>query len=338
MAKHNNAAITYPVFHPIDLAQLTFVVTGGAGFIGSHLAGYLLQHGAREVRVLDNLITGSYLNTSLFANYPNYKFIEGNICDWGTCLAACQGADYVLHQAALGSVPRSVKNPMLTDYTNTNGFLNVAEAARLSGVRRMVYASSSSVYGSELQLPKRENKIGVPLSPYAVSKRANEMYAQVLGSLHQWELIGLRYFNIFGPRQSPEGEYAAVIPLFINGLLHQKPVYINGDGKQTRDFTYIENAVQANIKAIFAPKEAANKVYNIAVGERCSVIEMYTQIAQLVGSNQQPIFRDTRQGDIRDSLADISQAQSLLGYTPTVLFNEGIARTVQYWRAKMELA
>jgi UDP-N-acetylglucosamine 4-epimerase len=311
----------------------TFLVTGGAGFIGSHITEYLLQHGAAAVRVYDNLSEGRIENLEAFKNHPGFSFIEGDICDRSGVERAMQGVDYVSHQAALGSVPRSIKDPLATNEANVTGFLTVLDAARRSGVKRMVYASSSSVYGDHAVLPKKEELIGNPLSPYAVSKRVNELYADVFSRTYGMELIGLRYFNIFGPRQNPEGPYAAVIPLFIRSIMGQEPAWLNGDGQQTRDFTYVQNAVQANIRALFSENtQACGKVYNVAVGERVSVLEMYNILCGFAGVEPAPQFRAPREGDIRDSLADISLAHQHLGYNPLVKMREGLRLTLESFK------
>ncbi len=319
-------------FHDTDLSKYHFLITGGAGFIGSHLVEYLLKHGAGKVRVLDDLSTGFQSNVDLFLSHPNYEFIAGDIRDYDTCMTACEGIHFVSHQAAIGSVPRSVANPMYTTSVNVSGFVNMCQAAKENGIKRFVYASSSSVYGDEPTLPKVEDRTGKLLSPYAASKHSNEVYAGVFGLLHGMEMLGFRYFNIFGPRQSPEGQYAAVIPLFIQGLLEGNEVFINGDGGQTRDFTYVDNAVQANIRAFFTKNTAAyNQVYNIAVGDRISVIDLFRAIAHRIGSSQFPIHREPRIGDIRDSMANIDKAKLLLDYQPSTDYQTGLEQTVAYF-------
>jgi UDP-N-acetylglucosamine/UDP-N-acetylgalactosamine 4-epimerase len=320
-------------FHSENLSDKTFLVTGGAGFIGSHIAEYLCFHGAKKVRVLDNLLTGSQSNIDLLNAFPNFEFLNGDIRDLNTCKTACEGIEYVLHQAALGSVPRSIQEPENTNAINVSGTLHMLIAAKDAKVKRFVYASSSSVYGDNADLPKVEHKIGRHLSPYAVSKYSNELYAGVFNMNYRLEVIGLRYFNVFGPRQNPNGPYAAVIPLFINNLQQNEPVYINGDGEQSRDFTFIENVVQVNIKSLFANKEAVNKVYNVAVGENFSVNRMFNHIAELLGSSQKAIHREERKGDIRDSLADISLAKKHLHYNPGIKFKEGLIETIKYFQS-----
>lgn len=315
-------------FHQGDISNTRFLVTGGAGFIGSHIVEYLLKHNAAKVVVLDNLLTGQKSNVDLFKSHPNYEFINGDICNIDDCKRACEGIDFVLHQAALGSVPRSIENPIATNKINVDGFLNVIVAARDAKVKRFVYASSSSVYGDHPGLPKKEENVGKPLSPYAVTKATDESYARVFAQAYNMEIIGLRYFNIFGPRQDPNGPYAAVIPLFISLLKNGEAPVINGDGKQTRDFTFVANAVQANIKALFTHQpDALGKVYNVAVGENFTLLDLTNYLNDVLGTNIKPKHRDDRPGDIRNSLADISLAKKFLDYNPTVRFKEGLAHT-----------
>ena len=319
-------------FHNINLSESSFLVTGGAGFIGSHIAEYLLRNQAGKVRVLDNLSNGFRSNLEILAQYPGFEFIEGDIRSMEVCHNACEGIDFITHQAALGSVPRSISDPVTTDQVNAGGFVNMLKAAVDNKVQKFVYASSSSVYGDEPNLPKREDKVGKCLSPYAVSKKSNELYADVFSKVYGLPTIGFRYFNIFGPRQDPNGPYAAVIPLFVKGILTKMPVYINGDGEQTRDFTYVDNAVQVNIKAMLAPAgEADNKVYNVAVGENFSVNQLYKLIREYLASEQQPVYREARQGDVRNSLADISLANQHLDYRPTKKFEEGLVETIKFF-------
>jgi UDP-N-acetylglucosamine 4-epimerase len=321
-------------FHNRPLSDLTFLVTGGAGFIGSNLVEYLLKYGVKEVRTLDNYSNGFHKNLALFAANPALKIIEGDIRDAATCAAACAGVDVVLHQAALGSVPRSINDPVLSNDVNVGGFVQMLTAAKNAGIKRFVYAASSSTYGDHPGLPKVEDRIGKPLSPYAVTKYANELYADVFGKTYGMEIIGLRYFNIFGPRQDPGGAYAAVIPLFIDALLKNEPPTLNGDGGQTRDFTFVENCVQANIRAALADQpEALNQVYNIAVGDRTSLVQMYDILREEAGSELAPKFGPDRAGDIRDSLADISKANTLLGYDPQVRIRAGLQQTLEWFKA-----
>jgi UDP-N-acetylglucosamine 4-epimerase len=320
-------------FHSTNISQASFLVTGGAGFIGSHIALYLLKHGAKKVRVLDNMVNGFDKNLSILSAYPGFEFIQGDIRSYETCLLACEGIDYISHQAALGSVPRSIKEPVYFNEVNVNGFVNMLKAAVEKKVKSFVYASSSSVYGDEPSLPKIENKIGNCLSPYAATKKTNELYAQVFANIYGIKLMGFRYFNIFGPRQDPDGPYAAVIPLFVKGIINQTPVYINGDGEQTRDFTYVDNAVQINIKGMLSQNEEAfNKVYNVAIGESCSVNFLYNACAQQLNSDWKPVHRAPRAGDIRNSLADISLASKLLNYEPVTKFSEGLFETIEFFK------
>lgn len=320
-------------YHDKDLSQYSFLVTGGAGFIGSNLVEYLLKYNAKKVRVLDNLATGNVANVQEFRSNPAFEFMEGDIRKLETCRKAVQDIDYISHQAAMGSVPRSIKEPEVTNAVNVDGFLNILIAAKDAAVKKFVYASSSSVYGDEQTLPKVEEKIGAPLSPYAVSKYTNELYARVFGDVYGIKTTGLRYFNIFGPKQDPNGMYAAVIPLFVAKILNEGPVYIDGDGEQTRDFTFVENAVQANVRAMLTENVGANgKVFNIAVGRNFSVNQMYKDINRLLNRHHLATYREARKGDIRNSLADISKAQELLGYNPEFQFDKGLAITVEYFR------
>ena len=320
-------------FHSEPLESYTFLVTGGAGFIGSHIVEYLMKHGAGKVIVLDNLATGSLDNIRPFLDNPRFEFIKGDIRDYETVREAVNRSDFVSHQAALGSVPRSVKDPITTNEVNISGFLNVLHAVKESPrTRRMVYAASSSTYGDSRELPKKEERIGKPLSPYAVTKYVNELYADVFGRLYGTDTIGLRYFNVFGPRQNPKGPYAAVIPLFMLALLRGESPKVHGDGEQTRDFTFVENAVQANIKAFFAPPEAANQIYNVAAGKRTSLLELLRLLENISGLAVHPVHTDPRPGDVRDSLADISKAARLLGYDNIVPLEEGLKITYDYFR------
>ena len=321
------------VFHTQDISQNSFLISGGAGFIGSHIVEYLLTNGAKKVRVLDNLATGLQSNVDLFKQHPNYEFINGDIRDFATCQRACEGIDYVSHQAALGSVPRSVKDPVASNEVNVTGFLNMLTAAKDAAVKTFVYASSSAVYGDEPNLPKVEERIGNPLSPYAVTKKTNELYADVFSKLYGMNIIGFRYFNVFGERQDPNGPYAAVMPLFVSGIINNTPVYINGDGEQTRDFTYVDNAVQANVRGMLSENPASfGQVYNIAVGEKFSVNFLYKAIRELLQIPHEATYRQEREGDIRNSLADISKAKNLLGYNPQYRFDDGLKLTVDYFK------
>lgn len=321
-------------FHEVDISEFSFLITGGAGFIGSNIVDYLMKHGAGKVRVLDNLSEGRKVNIQAHLGKPNFEFFEGDITDFDTCLKACEGIDLVTHQAALGSVPRSIKNPVATNNVNITGFVNMITAAKDAGVKRFVYASSSSVYGDSKEMPKQEDKIGNALSPYAVTKRANELYANVFASTYGMEIIGLRYFNIFGPKQNPKGAYAAVIPLFVDALLDNESPYINGDGEQSRDFTFVENAVQANIKALLTDnKEALGQVYNVAFGGRITINDLFRNLKELTNSSINAIHREDRPGDIRDSNADISRAEKYLGYYPEVGVKDGLEATLKWYIA-----
>ena len=315
-------------YHSEDLSNYSFLVTGGAGFIGSNLVAYLLKNNAKLVRVLDNFSNGYRENLDEFHSNSAFELIEGDIRDLQTCIDAMNGIDYVSHQAALGSVPRSINDPNTTNDVNITGFLNMMVALKESNtVKRMVYAASSSTYGDSTVLPKVEDNIGNPLSPYAVTKYVNELYADVFGKTYNTDVIGLRYFNIFGPKQSPKGAYAAVIPLFMEAVKNNLPATINGDGGQTRDFTFVENAVQANVKGFFASKDSANQVLNIACGERISVNYLWEHINGAAGKDIQATYGPPRQGDVRDSLADISKAQKLIGYNPEFSVREGLKIT-----------
>ncbi|MBI4930748.1 MAG: SDR family oxidoreductase [Bacteroidetes bacterium] len=319
-------------FHTTDLSKHSFLVTGGAGFIGSNIVEYLLKYNAKKVVVLDNLSTGFEENLKPCFRHSNFKFINGDICDLNVCKTACENIDFVFHQAALGSVPRSIENPIATHNANASGFLSVLVAAKNASVKRVVFASSSSVYGDNTDSPKKEEKIGKPLSPYAVSKLVNEFYADIFARTYNMEIIGLRYFNIFGPKQNPKGEYAAAIPLFIDGLLNNKSVFINGDGNQSRDFTFVENAVQGNIRAMFCEnKEAIGKVFNIAFGEKISVNDLFHSLKKITGASLNPIYREERKGDVKNSLADISKARNILDYKPTTSVDEGLTITVDWF-------
>ncbi|OMP31154.1 SDR family oxidoreductase [Mangrovimonas sp. DI 80] len=316
----------------LHIKNYGYLITGGAGFIGANLVGHLLMQGAKQVRVLDDFSNGYRENLQEFLEHPAFELMEGDIRNLSTCKAAMEGMDYVSHQAALGSVPRSIHDPITSNEVNVSGFLNMLVALKESPtVKRMVYAASSSTYGDSKVLPKVEGVIGKPLSPYAVTKYVNELYADVFGKTYGTDVIGLRYFNVFGPKQSPNGAYAAVIPLFMQALKDGVPANINGDGGQTRDFTYVANAVQANVKAFFAGPEAANDVFNVACGERISVNQLWASLKEAAGSEMEPNYGPPRQGDVRDSLADISKAKRLLGYRPEISVAEGLRLTWNYF-------
>ncbi|MBQ7203724.1 MAG: SDR family oxidoreductase [Eubacterium sp.] len=308
-----------------------FLVTGGAGFIGSNLCEAILNLGYK-VRCLDDLSTGKQENVDLFIDNPNYEFIKGDIKDLDTCMNACQGVDYVLNQAAWGSVPRSIEMPLFYCANNIQGTLNMLEAARQCGVKKFVYASSSSVYGDEPNLPKKEGREGNLLSPYAVSKRADEEWAKQYTMHYGLDTYGMRYFNVFGRRQDPNGAYAAVIPKFIKQLLDGETPTINGDGKQSRDFTYIENVIEANLKACLAPSEAAGQSFNIAYGGREYLIDIYYGLTSALGLDVEPNFGPDRAGDIKHSNADISKAKELLGYSPDWSFDRGIKAAIEWYK------
>ncbi len=315
-------------------ANSLFLVTGGAGFIGSNLCEAILNMGHR-VRCLDDLSTGKRANVELFLHHPNYEFVQGDIKDLDTCLKACEGVDYVLNQAAWGSVPRSIEMPLFYCANNITGTLNMLEAARRNGVKRFVYASSSSVYGDEPRLPKIEGVEGNLLSPYALTKRCDEEWAKQYTRHYGLETIGLRYFNVFGRRQTPDGAYAAVIPKFIKLLLKGDRPTINGDGKQSRDFTYIENVIEANLKACLAPSEAAGQAYNIAYGGREYLIDIYYGLTKALNVDIEPHFGPDRAGDIKHSNADISKARRLLGYDPQWDFQRGIAAAIAWYKENL---
>lgn len=315
-------------YHTEDLSKFNFLVTGGAGFIGSNLVEYLLKYGAGKVRVLDNLATGNYENLREFESHPSFEFMEGDIRDLETCKEAMEWIDYVSHQAALGSVPRSINDPITSNEVNVTGFLNMLVAQKESAsVKRMIYAASSSTYGDSKNLPKVEDVIGNPLSPYAVTKLVNELYADVFSRTYGTKTIGLRYFNVFGPKQSPKGAYAAVIPLFMQAIKDNVPPTINGDGEQTRDFTFVENAVQANILGFFAGNEAENQVYNVACGDRISLNQLWDALCEISSSSLQANYGPPRVGDVRDSLANINKASELLGYQPQFTVKQGLKIT-----------
>lgn len=313
---------------------MRILVTGGAGFIGSNLVSALLEEERiTYVKVLDNLSTGIADNLKEFTSNKKFHFIEGDIRDYNTCLYSCEGIDLISHQAALGSVPRSLNDPLTTNEVNVTGTLNIFTAAKEKKIKRVVYAASSSTYGDYPDLPKVEDKIGKPLSPYAVTKYVNELYAQVYSNIYGIEMIGLRYFNIFGPKQSPEGPYAAVIPLFIKGILENKSPLINGDGSFSRDFTYVDNAVQANILSLFTSKsEAINEVFNIACGHQTSLLQLFDYLKQEAGSTLTAIHGSERIGDVKHSIADITKAQTLLGYDPVITVEEGLKKTFRWYK------
>lgn len=312
------------------LENSTFLVTGGAGFIGSNLCEAILKMGYK-VRCLDDLSTGKQANVDIFLDNPNYTFIKGDIKDLDTCMAACEGVDYVLNQAAWGSVPRSIEMPLFYEKNNIMGTLNMMEAARQQGVKKFVYASSSSVYGDHPVLPKKEGQEGNLLSPYALTKRVDEEFAKLYTRLYGLDTYGLRYFNVFGRRQDPDGAYAAVIPKFIKMLMNGETPTINGDGMQSRDFTYIENVIEANLKACLAPHEAAGNAFNIAYGGREYLIDIYHSLTRALGKDIEPNFGPDRAGDIKHSNADISKAREMLGYDPDYDFDSGLKLAIDWY-------
>lgn len=318
---------------------MRILVTGGAGFIGSNLVEALLNDKRVSfVKSLDNLSTGSLQNINEFNSHPKFRFIEGDIRDYETCMGACQEIDLITHQAALGSVPRSINDPVTTNNVNITGTVNIFTAAKENRIKRVVYAASSSTYGDHPGLPKVEDKIGNPLSPYAVTKYVNELYARVFASLYGTEFIGLRYFNIFGPKQNPNGPYAAVIPLFAEALIKNASPTINGDGHHSRDFTYVDNAVQANILSLFTNNpEAVNQVYNIACGHQTSLNELFQYLKEEAGTELVPVYGPERIGDVKHSLADISKAKDKLGYDPVVSVKEGLAKTFQWYQKELRV-
>ncbi|WP_162425982.1 SDR family oxidoreductase [Pontibacter pudoricolor] len=323
-------------YHTKDLSQYSFLVTGGAGFIGSNIVEYLLKYRAGKVRVLDNFATGSHANIEEFKANSAFVLLEGDIRDLETCRKALEGIDYVSHQAALGSVPRSINDPITSNDVNVSGFLNMLVAARDAGVKRMVYAASSSTYGDHPDLPKVEDKIGRPLSPYAITKYVNELYGDVFSKTYDFHMIGLRYFNVFGPKQNPKGPYAAVIPLFIESALKGETPFINGDGETSRDFTFVENAVQANIKGMLVEKITQHEVVNIAFGERTTLNQLWSRINEVAGTEIKVQYREERKGDVKHSLASIDKAMNLFSYSPKIDINEGLKKAFYFYQQKLD--
>ena len=311
-----------------------FLVSGGAGFIGSNICEALIGLGY-TVRCLDDLSTGKYENIEHLTENERFTFIKGDIRNLDTCLEATKGVDYVMNEAAWGSVPRSIEMPLLYEEINIRGTLNMMEASRQNGVRKFVYASSSSVYGDSTTLPKKEGQEGKVISPYALTKKVDEEYGRLYKELYGLDTYGLRYFNVFGRRQDPNGMYAAVIPKFIKQLLDGEVPTINGDGKQSRDFTYIDNVIEANMKACLAPSEAAGQAFNIAYGGREYLIDIYYDLCKALGKNVEPNFGPDRVGDIKHSNADISKARELLGYDPDYDFSKGIALAIDWYKANL---
>ncbi len=316
------------------ISQSSFLITGGAGFIGSNMVELLLGLGAKRVRILDNLSNGYYSNIKDYIGLPNFEFIEGDIRDLATCNKALEGIHYISHQAALGSVPRSVEDPITSNYVNIGGHLNMLVAAKESPtLKRMVYAASSSSFGDSEALPKVEGNEGKPLSPYAVTKWVNELYGDVFSRVYGLHTVGLRYFNIFGPKQNPNNPYAAVIPLFMKAAMEGTSPKINGDGSNSRDFTFVQNALQANIKAMLGTENLIkHEVVNIAVGDRTNLVELWNAIAAAAGTDVQPTFGPPRAGDIPHSLASIEKASRLFGYDPEFRLKEGISVTFEWFK------
>ena len=318
-------------------ARKNILVTGGAGFIGSNLVEALINDDrVAQVRVIDDLSTGFKRNIDEFMNHPKFQFVEGDIRNFETCMGVCSNIDIISHQAALGSVPRSINDPLLTNEVNIVGTLNIFQAAQLNNVDRVVFAASSSTYGDNTKLPKVESEIGRPLSPYAVTKLVNEIYADVYSRIYDMDYIGLRYFNVFGPKQDPKGGYAAVIPLFFEAAINGESPKINGDGTYSRDFTYVGNAVNANILAIFLEKDDSaaigiNEIYNVACGKSTNLTDLWDHIKSIANSDVDPIYGPTRVGDVPHSLADISKSESFLGYKPEVDLQSGLRNTFNFY-------
>ena len=329
-----NENLNSPKYHCIDLSGSSFLITGGAGFIGSNIVDYLIRNNAGLVRVLDNLSNGYYENIKAYARLSNFEFIEGDIRSLDTCKKAVSGMNYVSHQAALGSVPRSILDPITSNEVNVGGFLNIINCVKNeASVKRFVYAASSSTYGDSRKLPKVEGNEGNVLSPYAVTKLVNELYAEVFYKIYDFKSIGLRYFNVFGPKQNPNNPYAAVIPLFCKHFLENTNPIIYGDGLTTRDFTYIENVVQANIKSLLTDNLEKHEVFNIACGEQTSLIEIIEYLVKISNRKLIPRYENERVGDIKHSKADISKAIKLLNYNPSIFFEEGITKTYNWYKS-----
>lgn len=318
------------------MIKYNILITGGAGFIGSNLVARLLNDDrVGLVRVVDDLSTGKLENINQFFQNPIFEFIEGDICNYDFCINACNNIDIISHQAALGSVPRSIKNPIASNDVNVSGFLNILNAARLKNVSKVVFASSSATYGDSKELPKVEKDIGLPISPYGLTKYINELYAFVYNRVYGLKYIGLRYFNVYGPKQDPNGAYAAVIPLFINSVLNDNKATINGDGFHSRDFTYVEDVIQANILAIFSDSQnSVNKVYNIACGNQTSLNKLWDLICKIGNKKIKANYGPEREGDIKHSLADISNAETFLGYSPNFTIENGLDKTYKWFKEK----
>jgi UDP-N-acetylglucosamine/UDP-N-acetylgalactosamine 4-epimerase len=326
----NNKLYNTP-YHKVDLSNYSFLITGGAGFIGSNLVEYLLRYNAGKVRVLDNLSNGYLENIKDFLALPNFEFINGDIRDLNTCKNAIKGIDFISHQAALGSVPRSIADPITSNEVNIGGFLNMLVAANESKtLKKMVYAASSSSYGDSNKLPKIEGEEGKPVSPYAVTKLVNEIYSDVFNKVYGLGTIGLRYFNVFGPKQNPNNPYSAVIPIFCKSFIEGKSPTINGDGLTSRDFTFVENVVQANILSLFTPKKT-NQIYNVACGDQMSLNELVQYLQKLTSKPIKANYKVERQGDIKHSKASIVKIKNDLNYTPKIFFYDGIKLTYDWY-------
>jgi UDP-N-acetylglucosamine 4-epimerase len=328
----------YKTKHHIgNLSDKSFLITGGAGFIGSNIVEYLIKYGAGRIKVLDNLSNGYYENIAPYIGLSNFEFIKGDIRDYNTCETALKDVTYVSHQAALGSVPRSITDPVTTNDVNITGFLNMLTAVKNSpNIERMVYAASSSTYGDSPILPKVEGIEGKPLSPYAVTKLVNELYADVFSRVYGLHTVGLRYFNVFGPRQNANNPYAAVIPIFCKAFIEETQPIINGDGETSRDFTFVENAVQANIKVLFADQISKHEVFNMACGEQTTLNQMVSLLRNLSGKNIKANYADERAGDVKHSKADISKIQTFLNYSPSVKFEDGLELVYQWYQKNMD--
>lgn len=323
-------------YHKLDLSQYSFLITGGAGFIGANLVEYLLKYDAGHVRVLDNLSNGYYENIKDFVSLPNFEFVQGDIMDLETCKNVVKGMNFVSHQAALGSVPRSINDPITTNNVNITGFLNMLVAAKESStIKQFVYAASSSSYGDSQQLPKKEGQEGKPLSPYAVTKLVNELYADVFSRVYGFHTIGLRYFNVFGPKQNPSNPYAAVIPIFCKHFIDGTSITVNGKGDTSRDFTFVENAVQANIKAFFYQNLDKHLVLNVACGDQTSLNQLIEILEDISKTKTKISYAPERNGDVKHSKADISKVQRLLKYNPRVNIKTGLDITYDWYRKKM---
>jgi UDP-N-acetylglucosamine 4-epimerase len=331
----NNNLYNTP-YHNEDISKVKFLITGGAGFIGSNLVEYLLKYGAGHVRVLDNLSNGYMENIEAFLSLPNFEFMEGDIRDLQACQRAVEGMDFISHQAALGSVPRSIKDPITTNQVNISGFLNMLVAAKDSpSCKRLVYAASSSTYGDSAALPKVEGQEGKPLSPYAVTKAVNEYYAEVFSRVYGFNTIGLRYFNVFGPKQNPNNPYAAVIPIFCKAFIEDNFPVINGDGLTSRDFTFVENAVQANILAMLFHNVTVHEVFNVACGDQTTLNGMVEILKKISKKSIDAQYREERKGDVKHSKANIDKIKNKLGFKPSINFVSGI-EIVYEWYKKSE--